>query len=70
MPLKSGEVSIYVRSVTVQSSPHIGHIRTAAASDIVRRWFLKLGYEVTLARNATDIDDKILVKATVAGQRW
>lgn len=70
MPLKPGEVGIYVCGATVQSSPHIGHIRAAVAFDIVRRWFLKLGYKVTFVRNVTDIDDKILVKAAAAGQRW
>ena len=64
VPLKPGEVGIYVCGATVQSSPHIGHIRAAVAFDIVRRWFL------TFVRNVTDIDDKILVKAAAAGQRW
>lgn len=50
--------------------PHIGHIRAAVAFDIVRRWFLKLGYQVTFVRNVTDIDDKILDKAAAAGQQW
>lgn len=70
VPLKPGEVGIYVCGATVQSSPHIGHIRAAVAFDIVRRWFLKLGYKVTFVRNVTDIDDKILGKAATAGQRW
>lgn len=70
VPLKPGEVGIYVCGATVQSPPHIGHIRAAVAFDIVRRWFLKLGYKVTFVRNVTDIDDKILVKAAAAGQRW
>lgn len=70
VPLKPGEVGIYVCGATVQSSPHIGHIRAAVTFDIVRRWFLKLGYKVTFVRNVTDIDDKILDKAAAAGQRW
>lgn len=70
VPIKPGRVGIYVCGATVQSSPHIGHIRAAVAFDIVRRWFLKLGYKVTFVRNVTDIDDKILDKATAAGQRW
>ena len=69
-PIKPGEVGIYVCGATVQSSPHIGHIRAAVAFDIVRRWFLKLGYKVTFVRNVTDIDDKILDKAAAAGQQW
>ena len=65
VPLKPGEVGIYVCGATVQSSPHIGHIRAAVAFDIVRRWFLKLGYKVTFVRNVTDIDDKILDNETL-----
>ncbi|WEV73793.1 cysteine--tRNA ligase [Bifidobacterium sp. ESL0798] len=65
-----GKVGIYVCGATVQSSPHIGHIRAAVAFDIVRRWLQKLGFEVTFIRNVTDIDDKILDKAAAAGQQW
>ncbi|WEV64962.1 cysteine--tRNA ligase [Bifidobacterium sp. ESL0732] len=65
-----GKVGIYVCGATVQSSPHIGHIRAAVAFDIVRRWLQKLGYDVTFIRNVTDIDDKILDKAAAAGQQW
>ena len=69
-PLKAGNVGIYVCGATVQSSPHIGHIRAAVAFDVVRRWFLRLSYKVTFIRNVTDIDDKILDKAAAAGQQW
>lgn len=69
-PIRPGHVGIYVCGATVQSSPHIGHIRAAVAFDIVRRWMLRLGYDVTFVRNVTDIDDKILDKAAAAGQRW
>ncbi|WEV69627.1 cysteine--tRNA ligase [Bifidobacterium sp. ESL0775] len=69
-PIKPGKVGIYVCGATVQSSPHIGHIRAAVAFDIVRRWFEKLGYDVTFIRNVTDIDDKILDKAAAADQQW
>lgn len=70
IPLKPGQVGIYVCGATVQSSPHIGHIRAAVAFDIIRRWFMKLGYKVTFVRNVTDIDDKILDKAAAAGEQW
>jgi cysteinyl-tRNA synthetase len=69
-PIVPGKVGIYVCGATVQSSPHIGHIRAAVAFDIVRRWLLRLGYQVTFVRNVTDIDDKILDKAAAAGQQW
>ncbi|MDF7664355.1 cysteine--tRNA ligase [Bifidobacterium sp. ESL0763] len=69
-PIVAGKVGIYVCGATVQSSPHIGHIRAAVAFDIVRRWLERLGYQVTFIRNVTDIDDKILDKAAAAGQQW
>ncbi|MDF7666060.1 cysteine--tRNA ligase [Bifidobacterium sp. ESL0745] len=69
-PIVPGKVGIYVCGATVQSSPHIGHIRAAVAFDIVRRWLQKLGYDVTFIRNVTDIDDKILDKAAAASQQW
>ncbi|MSS13256.1 cysteine--tRNA ligase [Bifidobacterium tsurumiense] len=68
--IKPGKVGMYVCGATVQSSPHIGHIRAAVAFDVVRRWLMRLGYDVTFIRNVTDIDDKILNKAADAGQQW
>ena len=69
-PIHPGRVGMYVCGATVQSSPHIGHMRAAVAFDVVRRWLLRLGYDVTFVRNVTDIDDKILDKAAAAGERW
>lgn len=69
-PVTPGHVGMYVCGATVQSSPHIGHIRASIAFDIVRRWLEKLGFDVTFVRNVTDIDDKILDKAAAAGQQW
>lgn len=69
-PIKPGHIGMYVCGATVQSSPHIGHIRAAIAFDIVRRWMIRLGYDVTFVRNVTDIDDKIMKKSTQAGQHW
>ena len=68
--LVKGEVSIYVCGATVQSSPHIGHIRSAINFDILRRWLMKNGYKVTLIRNVTDIEDKVLQKALQEKTRW
>lgn len=70
VPKKPGQVGMYVCGATVQSSPHIGHIRAAIAFDIIRRWMLRLGYKVTFVRNVTDIDDKIMKKANESGQNW
>ena len=69
-PTKPGKVGMYVCGATVQSSPHIGHIRAAIAFDVIRRWLLRLGYQDTFVRNVTDIDDKIMKKASEAGQTW
>jgi cysteinyl-tRNA synthetase len=69
-PLVAGEVSIYVCGATVQAAPHIGHVRSGVNFDILRRWLLKSGYKVTLIRNVTDIDDKILQKAVVEDMPW
>lgn len=70
VPLKSGEVSIYLCGATVQASPHIGHIRSGVNFDILSRWLSKSGYSVTFIRNVTDIDDKILQKAILEEMPW
>ena len=62
-PVTPGAVSIYVCGPTVQSPPHVGHMRSAIAFDILRRWLSASGYDVTFLRNVTDIDDKILHNA-------
>ena len=69
-PLKPGHVSMYVCGATPQSAPHIGHLRSSVAFDIVRRWFLANGYDVAFVRNVTDIDDKILNKAAENNRPW
>ncbi len=70
-PLKAGVANIYVCGPTVQSAPHVGHLRSAVAFDIVANW-LRIGHNlnVTVARNVTDIDDKILANAAEQGVDW
>lgn len=69
-PLTPGRVGIYQCGATVQSAPHIGHLRPAVVFDILRRWLERSGHQVRFIRNVTDIDDKILNKAAAAGQPW
>ena len=68
--LKPSQVSIYVCGATVQGPPHIGHVRSGVNFDILRRWLIKSGYDVTFIRNVTDIDDKILHTAKHDEMPW
>jgi cysteinyl-tRNA synthetase len=69
-PIEKGKVGIYLCGATVQAPPHIGHIRSGVNFDILRRWLIASGYEVTFVRNVTDIDDKILHKAVHEEIPW
>ncbi|RCV54860.1 cysteine--tRNA ligase [Marinitenerispora sediminis] len=69
-PLHEGRVSLYLCGATVQAPPHIGHIRSGVNFDILRRWLTHKGYRVTLCRNVTDIDDKIINVARSEGVAW
>jgi cysteinyl-tRNA synthetase len=70
VPREAGKVGIYLCGLTVQSEPHVGHVRSAVNFDVLRRWLTARGYDVTLIRNITDIDDKILLKAAEQGRPW
>lgn len=69
-PRVPGHVSMYVCGPTVQSAPHIGHVRSALVYDLWWRWFDYRGHTVTLVRNVTDIDDKVLEKSHQSGEPW
>ncbi|MGB5149326.1 MAG: cysteine--tRNA ligase [Mycobacterium sp.] len=70
VPLRPGHASIYLCGATVQGLPHIGHVRSGVAFDVLRRWLTAKGFDVAFIRNVTDIDDKILTKAADAGRPW
>ena len=69
-PLVPGKASIYCCGATVQSAPHLGHVRKEVNFDVLRRWLTASGYDVTLVTNVTDIDDKILAKSLEADRPW
>ena len=70
VPLEKGKVGIYLCGPTVQSMPHLGHLRSALVYDQLVRWFQFLGNDVTLIRNVTDIDDKVLDNAKAEKRSW
>lgn len=61
---------MYVCGLTVQSEPHVGHVRSGVNFDVLRRWFEASGYQVDFIRNITDIDDKILTKSADQSRHW
>ncbi len=63
VPLKPGQVRMYVCGMTVYDYCHVGHARVLVVFDMVQRWLRAIGYEVTYVRNVTDIDDKIIRRA-------
>jgi cysteinyl-tRNA synthetase len=63
IPRESGKAGLYLCGATVQAPPHVGHIRSGVAFDVVLRWLKAQGYDVTFVRNVTDIDDKIIHNA-------
>ncbi|BBH17029.1 cysteine--tRNA ligase [Nocardioides baekrokdamisoli] len=70
VPLVPGQASLYVCGLTVQSEPHVGHVRSGVNFDVLQRWLRWRGYRTTFIRNVTDIDDKILAKSADQGRPW
>ena len=66
-PLVEGKVKMYACGITVSGEAHIGHAYQALIYDIIRRYLEKKGYEVSYARNYTDVDDKIIAKSNQTG---
>ena len=67
-PIRQGEVSIYVCGPTVYDDAHLGHARSSLAFDLLSRTLKALGYKVTMGKNFTDIDDKIIKKVEETGK--
>lgn len=65
--IEPGKVRMYVCGVTVYDHAHIGHGMSSIAFDVIRRYLMHLGYDVTYAQNFTDIDDKIINRANAEG---
>jgi cysteinyl-tRNA synthetase len=64
IPIHEGEVGMYVCGMTVYDSCHLGHARAMMAFDILVKYLKNQGYKVNFIRNITDIDDKIIERAT------
>lgn len=69
-PLDGKTVRVYVCGMTVQDSPHLGHLRVFTVFDTLYRFFKVLNWDVKAVQNFTDIDDKIIRKARDEGVDW
>ena len=67
VPIEEGKVKMYACGITVSGEAHIGHAYQALIYDIIRKYLVKKGYQVTYARNYTDVDDKIIAKSNETG---
>ena len=70
VPETAGKVGMYVCGMTVQDKPHVGHIRASLSGEVMRRYLEHLGYQVTYVYNFTDVDDKIIERATREGLEY
>lgn len=70
VPLIPGQVRMYVCGVTVYDDSHLGHGRSAVVFDVIRRYLAYRQFQVTFAKNFTDIDDKIINRAQQQGVPW
>ena len=67
VPINEGKVTMYACGITVSGEAHIGHAYQALIYDIIRKYLVMSGYDVTYARNYTDVDDKIIAKSHETG---
>lgn len=70
VPIRNGHVGIYACGVTVYDLCHVGHARSAVFFDVLMRYMIYKGFNVTFVRNFTDIDDKIINRANEEGMAW
>ena len=68
VPLDPARVRMYVCGMTVYDYCHLGHARVMVVFDVVQRWLRAIGYTLTYVRNITDIDDKIIRRASETGE--
>lgn len=68
VPLEEGKIRMYVCGPTVYDQIHIGNARTFLSFDVIRRYLMYKGYQVTFAQNLTDVDDKIINRAHEQGR--
>jgi cysteinyl-tRNA synthetase len=69
VPLDGNNVKMYACGITVSGEAHIGHGYQALIYDIMRKYLKKRGYQVTYARNYTDVDDRTIAESVKAGQK-
>jgi cysteinyl-tRNA synthetase len=69
-PRDPGKVSIYACGPTVYGPPHVGHGRTNMSYDVLRRYLVWSGYDVTFVSNITDIEDRIIARALAEDRPW
>ena len=67
-PIDEGKIRMYVCGPTVYDQIHIGNARTFLSFDVIRRYLMYKGFEVTFAQNLTDVDDKIIQRANEQGR--
>lgn len=70
IPANGKKVGIYVCGVTVYDLCHVGHARSAVVFDVIRKYLIFKGYDVTFVKNFTDIDDKIIRRSNELGISW
>ena len=68
VPIEPGKARMYVCGMTVYDYCHLGHARVMVVFDMVYRWLMEGGLDVTYVRNITDIDDKIIKRAAENGE--